>query len=564
MKGSMSFFSNLSTLFASEAENKKKNLHKQAKAPVAAGKPAAQVASVAPAAGSGKPGQPTTNAAQAPVKADKNQPKPSPAMQASANSLLDKARAEADTMIRDARSKAREIIVEAKDESLEIRSKIEKETRRIEQELASQQRELQNKLDKLEFRFEQITQKEERLDKLKKELEAQRVELDKAKNKTLERLEEISGYSKDKAKEILFEGLEKKLSHDMAQMVAEKEAAAKLDADEKAQEILIDAMRHGATDYVAEYTISVVNIPSEEMKGKIIGKSGRNIHTFERRTGTEIDLDSSPTEIKISSFDPVRREIARISMERLIKDGRIQPARIEEIVDKVEQEIDRITFDAGKKLIHEVGVYNIPNGLVALLGRFKYRFSYGQNMIKHTIEETKIGTKIAHELGLDVNTVKLGCLLHDVGKTSGNPDENHVNAGVRIAKQFNMPKEVVDCIAQHHEDEPFSSPESMAVYIADAISGARPGARYENHEEYIKRLESLEAIAMSYQEVKQAYAIQAGRELRVLLLPEKSKDDDVTVLANKIRDRVQKEVMVPGSVTVTVIREFREQASTKQ
>lgn len=538
----MSFFSNLSTLFSVEDEAKSKvnrgakpifnrSQHQQAKS------------------------SKTVKLAQTSA--------PSPAMQAGANSLLDKARAEADSMIRDAKSKAREIIVEAKDESLEIRSKIEKETRRIEQELANQQRELQNKLDKIDFRYEQISQKEERVDQLKEELEKQKVALEASKAKTLQKLEEVSGYSKDKAKEILFEGLEKKLSRDLAKMVAQKEEDARLDADEKAQEILIDVMRHGATDYVAEYTISVVNIPSEEIKGKIIGKGGRNLHTFERCTGTEIDLDSSPTEIKLSSFDPVRREIARVSMERLIKDGRIQPARIEEIVAKVEQEIERITFDAGKKLIHEVGIYNIPNGLVSMLGRFKYRFSYGQNMIKHTIEETKMGTKIAHELGLDVNTVKLGCLLHDIGKVSDNHDESHVQAGIRIAKQYNMPQEVINCIAQHHEDEPFSSPESMAVYIADAISGARPGARYENHEDYIKRLADLEAIAMSYEEVKQAYAIQAGRELRVLLLPEKSKDDDVVVLANKIRDRVQKEVIVPGNVTVTVIREFREQAVTK-
>lgn len=544
----MSFFSNLSTLFSTDEPDSKKQATAQTN-------PKHKVFAKHQAH-SAKPVD------QKPVKPVKAVP-PSPAMQASANSIVEKAKQEADSIIREATAKAREIIVEAKDESLEIRSKIEKETRRIEQELAMQQRDIKSKLDKIDFRFEQITQKEERIDQLKKDLETQKENLEKSRAKTLEKLEEISGYSKEKAKEILFEGLEKKLSHDLAQMVAQKEEAAKLDADEKAQEILIDAMRHGATDYVAEYTISVVNIPSEEMKGKIIGKSGRNIHTFERRTGVEIDLDSSPTEIKLSSFDPVRREIARVSMERLIKDGRIQPARIEEIVDKVEQEIERITFDAGKKLAHEVGVYNIPNGLISMLGRFKYRFSYGQNMIKHTIEETKIGTKIAHELGLDVNTVKLGCLLHDIGKVSGNHDESHVQAGVRIAKQFNIPKEAIDCIAQHHEDEPFSSPESMAVYIADAISGARPGARYENHEEYIKRLEALETIAMSYEEVKQAYAIQAGRELRVLLLPEKSKDDDVTVLANKIRDRVQKEVIVPGNVTVTVIREFREQAVTK-
>ncbi len=542
----MSFFSNLSTLFSAEDEVKKK-----AKADAKASFIKSQQQNQVNRAKQAKPAKPVAPAA------------PTPAMVADANSLIEKAKQEAESLVRDARSKAREIIVEAKDESLEIRSKIEKETRRIEQEMATQQRDLQSKLDKLDFRFEQIDQKEERVDLLKKDLEVQRVKLEESKSKTLQKLEEISGYSKDQAKVILFEGLEKKLSHEMAQMVAQKEESAKLEADEKAQEILIDAMRHGATDYVAEYTISVVNIPSEEIKGKIIGKSGRNIHAFERRTGVEIDLDTSPTEIKLSSFDPVRREIARVSMERLIKDGRIQPARIEEIVDKVEQEIDRITFDAGKKLIHEVGVYNIPNGLISMLGRFKYRFSYGQNMIKHTIEETKMGTSIANELGLDANVVKLGCLLHDIGKISGNHDESHVQAGVRIAKQFNISQEVIDCIAQHHEDEPFSSPESMAVYIADAISGARPGARYENHEDYIKRLSALEAIAMSYEEVKQAYAIQAGRELRVILIPEKSKDDDVTVLANKIRDRVQKEVMVPGNVTVTVIREYREQAVTK-
>lgn len=542
----MSFFSNLSTLFSAEDEAKRK-----AKAEAKASFSKLQHNQIKQV----KPARPVHQQAPSPVQTQ--------AMQASANSLIEKAKQESESLVRDARSKAREIIVEAKDESLEIRSKIEKETRRIEQELATQQRDLQGKLDKLEFRFEQINQKEERADQLKKELEVQKIELEKSRAKTLEKLEEISGYSKDKAKEVLFEGLEKKLSHDLAKMVSQKEEEAKLEADEKAQEILIDAMRHGATDYVAEYTISVVQIPSEEIKGKIIGKSGRNIHTFERRTGVEIDLDTSATEIKLSSFDPVRREIARVSMERLIKDGRIQPARIEEIVDKVEQEIERITFDAGKKLIHEVGVYNIPNGLISMLGRFKYRFSYGQNMIKHTIEETKMGTIIAHELGLDANVVKLGCLLHDIGKISGNHDESHVQAGIRIAKQYNMPAEVIACIAQHHEDEPFSSPESMAVYIADAISGARPGARYENHEDYIKRLSSLEAIAMSYEEVKQAYAIQAGRELRVLLIPEKSKDDDVTVLANKIRDRVQKEVIVPGNVTVTVIREFREQAVTK-
>jgi ribonucrease Y len=536
----MSFFSNLSTLFAADNENNKQS-QKQNQ-----GKDRKKVQA-----------KPEKN------KEKSSKPKPNQAQSNHEQKSLAKAGTDAENIIRDARSKAREIIIEAKDEVLEMRSKAEKESRRLEHELAEQQRILQNKLDKLDYRFDQIEQKEKRIDQLKEDLVKQKDEIDKSKSQVLKKLEELSGYSKEEAKEYLIEGLKKKLSHDLAKLVAEKEEQARLDADDKAREILIDAMRHGATDYVAEYTVSVVSIPSEDIKGKIIGKNGRNIHAFERKTGVDIDLDTSNTEIKLSSFNPVRREIARVAMERLIKDGRIQPTRIEEVVDKVTEEVERITFDAGKKLCHEVGVYNIPNGLISMLGKFKYRFSYGQNLIKHTIEETKIGAKLAQELGLDVNTVKLGCLLHDIGKVSEDPDENHVQAGIRIAKKFNISPAAIACIAEHHEDQAFSSPESVAVYIADAISGARPGARYENHEEYMKRMESLEEIATSYDEVKRAYAVQAGRELRVILLPEKSKDDDVTLLANDIRDRVAKEVIVPGTVTVTVIREIRGQAQTK-
>ncbi|MCC6710750.1 MAG: ribonuclease Y [Candidatus Pacebacteria bacterium] len=464
---------------------------------------------------------------------------------------------------REAQAKAREIIVEAKDEALAIRTEAEKKARTLEKQLEEQQRFLSTKLDRLDDRLSGLERKEEYLEKEKERLAGLRQEIEKTKDKLLERLEKISKLSQEEAKRLLMDGLEKKMTNDMAKYIKEQEEAAKQEADEKAAQILIDAMKYGATDNVAEYTVSVVNIPSEEIKGKIIGKSGRNIHSFERRTGVDVDLDAAPNEVKLSSFDPVRREIARISLERLVKDGRIQPARIEEVVDKVEKEIEKTVFEAGKQLCHAVGVYNLPSGLIAMLGRFKYRFSYGQSMITHTIEETKIGTKIAHELGLDVNIVKLGCLLHDIGKVAEDPDDNHIALGVRIAKKFGMPQPVIDCIAQHHEDEPFSGPEQMAVYVADAISGARPGARYENHEEYIKRLEDLEEIATSYPEVKNAYAVQAGRELRVLLEPEKSKDDDVTVLAGKIRDEVQEKVMVPGSVRVTVIRENRAEAKTK-
>jgi ribonuclease Y len=464
--------------------------------------------------------------------------------------------------VNEAKSKAREIIIEAKDEALAIHTEAEKKARKLEKQLEDQQKFLENKLDKLDERLSGLDKKEQHLENEKAKLEKTREQLEKSRKDASEKLQKAAKLTEAEAKIELMEMLEKKMASEMAQFIRQKEEEAKQEADQKAAELTIEAMKYGATDHVAEYTVSIVDLPSEETKGKIIGRNGRNIHAFERVTGVDVDLDASPTEVKLSSFDPVRREIARISLERLIKDGRIQPARIEEIVKKVQKEIDKVVFEAGKKLCHTVGAYNLPSELMAMLGRFKYRFSYGQNMITHTIEETKIGTKLAHELGVDVNTVKLGCLLHDIGKVAEDADDNHVALGVRIAKKFDIPQPVIDCIAQHHEDEPFSGPEQMVVYVADAISGARPGARYENHEEYIKRLEDLEKISVSYPEVKQAYAVQAGRELRVLLDPEESKDSDVEVLAVKIRDEIQEKVMVPGSVRVTVIRENRAEEKT--
>jgi len=462
-------------------------------------------------------------------------------------------------VVREAQARAREIIVEAKDEALAIRTKAEQDLRLQSKTLEEQQRSLDQKIDRIDQRLSQLDERDQNLEKNKKELNDQRTKLDTARQEVLEKLESVSGMTQDEAKGALFESLEKKLAKEMATFIRQKEEETKNEAQERVKEILIDAMKHGATDYVAEYTVSVVQLASEEDKSRIIGKAGRNIRTFERVTGVDVDLDVSPTEVRLSCFDPVRREIARISLERLVKDGRIQPARIEEIVKKVATELDRIMFEEGKKLCHEVGIYNLPSELMQLLGRFKYRFSYGQNLIAHTLEETQIGIKLAHELGIDVNVVKLGCLLHDIGKVSPETEGSHIELGVKIAKKYGLPKAVVDCIAQHHEDEPFTSPESMVVYISDAISGARPGARYENYEEYVKRLEKLETIAMEYSEVDHAFAIQAGREIRVILIPEKSKDDDVQVLAMKIRDRVKNEMTYPGTVTVTVIRETRNQ-----
>jgi ribonucrease Y len=469
------------------------------------------------------------------------------------------AQIEADTLIQEARTKAKDVIVEAKGEALSIRARAEQQEREVINKLEQQQRDLTQKLDRIDDRLNQIDRKEERLEE-----ERVRVanELEKLENQKLDiskKLEKIASMTKEQAKAALFEDLEKRINPQLAQYVKQKEEEAKETADEKVQEILTDAMKHGATDYVAEYTISTVTIPNEETKGKIIGKNGRNIHTFEKYTGVDVDLDTSPTEVRLSCFDPVRREIARIALERLIKDGRIQPTRIEEVVNKVRTEIDKITFEAGKQLCHDVGVYNLPSELMRLLGKFKYRFSYGQNLIAHTLEETRIGIKIAHELKADVQVVKLGCLLHDIGKVSEDEDGSHVELGVRIAKKFNLPQPVIDCIAQHHEDEPFTGVEQMVVYIADAISGARPGARYENYDEYVKRLKTLEDIAMAYPGIRQAYAIQAGREIRVLLDPEKTKDNDVIVLATRIRDEIKKKLTYPGTVTVNVSREVADQ-----
>jgi len=470
---------------------------------------------------------------------------------------------EAEDIIREAKAKAREIIVEAKTETLSIRSNAEADARKISQSIEEQQRNLDKKIDRIDFKLEQITQKEEALDTERDQVNQSRNQVQKLKEQQIAQLEKVAGLTKDEAQQNLINQLEKTMTQQMAQLIKQKEEEAQATAEEKTREILIDSMLHGATDYVAEYTVSVVTLPNEETKGKIIGKAGRNIHAFEKETGVDVDLDVSPTEVRISSFDPIRREVARISLERLIKDGRIQPARIEEVVAKAKTEIDKTIFEAGKQLCHSLDIYNLPIDLIKLVGKFKYRYSYGQNLIAHTLEESQIAIKLASEFGADVHTVKLGCLLHDIGKVAEEDEGSHVELGVKIAKRFNLPQAVIDCIAQHHEDEAFSGPEQMLVYIADAISGARPGARYENYDEYVKRLTQIEEIACSYAEVKQAYAIQAGREVRVLLEPEKSKDDDVRVLSIKIRDQIKEKVTYPGTVTVTVMRETRAQEVAK-
>ncbi len=409
----------------------------------------------------------------------------------------------------------------------------------------------------LEERERQISEKQKLIDEKLDSLEKIRKDL-------LAKLEKVSDMPLAEAKKVLLEQLDQELASEISKKVREAEDEIKLTSDEKAKDILADAMRHGVTDVITEFTTSRVKLADEDLKGKIIGKEGRNVRTFEQATGVDVVMDDEiPDSLIISSFDPVRREIAKISLERLIADGRIQPQRIEEIVEKTKEDIEKLMLQAGEKLCHDVGVYNLPVDLVALLGRFKYRYSFGQNLIVHSQEVAQIGVELAKMIGADVNVVRVGGLLHDIGKIITEGDEGtHVDKGVAIAKKFNLPQNVIDCIAQHHEDEPFSSVESILVSIADSISGGRPGARHENVQDYIKRMNDIEKIATSFEGVERAFALQAGREVRVIVMSERISDDEMPKLVHDIATRISKEVMVPGAVKITAIRETRVSEST--
>ena len=408
----------------------------------------------------------------------------------------------------------------------------------------------------LEERERQIAEKQKLVDEKLEHLEKIRIAL-------VEKLEKASKLNAEDAKQLLLENIEKDLAVEISKKVKEAENEIKLQSERLAKEILADALLHGVTDYISEFTTSKVKLPDEDIKGKIIGKEGRNVRTFEQATGVDVLMDDEIADTLIlSSFDSVRREIAKVSLERLIADGRIQPQRIEEIVQKTEEDINKLMRQAGEKLCHDVGVYNLPVELIDLIGRFKYRYSYGQNLILHTQEETQIGVALAHMLRADVNTVRLGCLFHDIGKIIADDEGSHVDKGVALAKKFGLPEKVINCIAEHHEDKPFSSVESIIVYISDAISGGRPGARHENVEDYIKRLTDIEKIALSFDGVEKCFAVQAGREVRVIVMPDRISDDELPKLTHDIAERISKEVMVPGSVRITAIRETRVSETT--
>lgn len=428
-------------------------------------------------------------------------------------------------------------------------------TRRRPTEVLKREVEIDRKLGVLEERERQLGRRE-------KDLERKFAEVDEIKKEQLARLERAAKLTREEARKLILDATEKMLASEIARRIRETEERIKTEADAKAQEILTDAMQHGVTDYVAEYTVSTVHLPDEDIKGRIIGREGRNIRAFEQATGVEIELDET-ADIRLSSFDPIRREIARRALLKLIRDRRIQPSRIEEVVKRTKKEMDRILFEEGEKLCHAVKVYNLSPDLIKLLGRFKFRFSYGQNMVAHTLEETKIGVAIAAEIGANLTVVRLGCLLHDIGKVISEEEGTHVELGVNTAKKYNLPPAVVACIEEHHEDKPFSSAESRIVWIADAASSSRPGARYEPHEEYVKRMTQIEKIAGSLPGVKKAFAYQAGRDVRILVDPDDIGDDELEVLISKITKKLEEEAQYAGQIKVTAIRETRASKTTK-
>ena len=385
------------------------------------------------------------------------------------------------------------------------------------------------------------------------------------KDDYIKQLEKAASLTRDEAKKLLLEEVEKDLADEMARAINQAREDYTTRASEIARDILVEAMAHGATSYTAEYSVSVVQLPSDSAKGSIIGQGGRNIAAFERATGVEIEMDEGNS-LRLSCFDSVRREVARRALDILMKDGRIHPGRIEDVVAQTRKQVDLTLVEEGNKICAACGVYNLDADLVKMIGKYRFRFSYGQNLGIHTIEETKIGVQIAHELNLtdeEIEYVRLGCLLHDIGKVVTDEEGTHIQLGVELLKKHGLSAPVIAAVAEHHEDKPFSSVISRIVWVADAISGSRPGARYEPHETYVKRMKQIEEIGKSFKGVEEVFAFQAGREVRVMVRPDLVSDSELTVLVAKIREQLEKQAQYAGQIKVTAIREVRATDITK-
>ncbi len=460
--------------------------------------------------------------------------------------------------IKTAESKQREAMVEAKEAILTARNEWEKEEKERRSDIQKQENRLQQKEENLDRKTDNIEKKEEALQAKMAELESAREEVEGIKARQMAELERISGMTAEEAKDMLVRQLEAEVTHESAAKIKEAETRLKEESEAMAREVIGLAIQRCAADHVAEATVSVVPLPSDDMKGRIIGREGRNIRTLETLTGVDLIIDDTPEAITVSCFDPVRREIARIALEKLIQDGRIHPARIEEMVEKAKREVDATIKAEGERAVFEANVHGLHPELIKLLGRMKYRTSYGQNVLNHSLEVSHLAGLMASELGGDVATAKRAGLLHDLGKAIDHEVEgSHVAIGVELARKYHESEEVIHAIEAHHNDVEAKTLVAVLVQAADAVSAARPGARRENLENYIKRLETLESIGSSFPGVEKCFAIQAGREIRIMVEPEKVSEDQMVLLARDVAKRIEDEMEYPGQIKVNVIRESK-------
>lgn len=452
----------------------------------------------------------------------------------------------------------KEKILEAKEEAHKLRSDVEKEIRDRRNEINKTEKRIQGKEENIDRKLSGIERREQELTKKEHSMNEKHKEIDEYLQKQVAELEKISGYSREEARHLLLEEIEKDVRKDASAMISQVEAEAKEEADKRAKNIITLAIQRCAADQVAESTVSVVQLPNDDMKGRIIGREGRNIRAIETLTGVDLIIDDTPEAVILSGFDPIRREIAKLTLEKLIVDGRIHPARIEEMVQKSTKEVNNIIKEEGEKACFETGVHNLNPELVKLLGRLKYRTSYGQNVLMHSVEVSQLAGIMASELGFDTRLAKRAGLLHDIGKSIDHEVEGtHVEIGVNICKKYKEPWKVINAVEAHHGDVEATTMEAVLVSAADALSAARPGARRETLESYIKRLETLEEIANSTKGVERSYAIQAGREIRIIVKPNQVKDNEVPMLARDVAKKIESELEYPGHIKVNVIRETR-------
>ncbi len=460
--------------------------------------------------------------------------------------------------VKDAENTKKEKLLEAKEEIHKERNELDKEIKERRNELQRQERRVQQKEDAIDKKTQVLEKKEEQVQEKIAEVDELKAEVEKVKKLQMSQLEKVAELSAAEAKDIILKQVEIDSRHDAAILMKSIEDQAKEEAEAKARNIITGAIQRCAADHVAETTVSVVQLPNDEMKGRIIGREGRNIRSIETLTGVDLIIDDTPEAVILSSFDPVRREIARLSLEKLIVDGRIHPGRIEETVEKSRKELDNIIKQEGEQAVFETGVHGLHPEIIKLLGRMKYRTSYGQNVLKHSTEVAHLAGIMAAELGVDIKTAKRAGLLHDIGKSIDHEIEgSHVDIGVDIAKKYHESQEVIHAIAAHHGDVQANTIIACIVQACDAISAARPGARRENLETYIKRLEKLEEIANSFSGVDKSYAIQAGREIRIMVKPEAVKEEDTILIARDIVKKIESELEYPGQIKVNVIRETR-------